>query len=464
MNNEYLGNVLIVEDDEITREILETTLSEAGFSVTTAYSIETLFHALEMKNYDALLLDLYLGDENALSVLPRVVQRCPRAKIVMMSAQGTIELAVSALEKGASTFVSKSKDPRAILKLLTERLQRPAPVSSSRFALADHGIIGESPAIMHLQEQIEQVSAFDSNVLILGESGTGKELVARAIHAASRRVDKQFQAINCGAIPANLMESELFGHKRGAFTDAKVDRKGIFQICEGGTLLFDEIGEMPLALQVKLLRVIQERQISPLGAGHSIPIDVRVIAATNRNPLTEVSAGTFREDLYYRLAVITIELPSLRDRKSDIPILVRHFLDKMNERFGKEIAPPTPDVEARLMACDWPGNIRELQNAIERGVILSRDGKLHIEDMFQSLDYKAVLPQHAAPDPTNGEPITSKPLSDAKQDFERQYLRQLLEMTRGNITEVARISERYRADVYRMMAKHGLGWEEFRAP
>lgn len=463
MNSQCLGQILIVEDDDVARELLDATLSQAGFSVTTARDIDSLVTALGQKTFDALLLDLFLGDEDALGILPFVVRNYPYTKIIMMSAQGTVELAVAALQQGASTFITKSKNPQDILKELTERLKRPALAPASpTFKLGEHGIIGESPAILRIQKQIELIKDVDSTVLIVGESGTGKEVVARAIHSASNRAQRRFEAINCGAIPASLLESELFGHKRGAFTDAKADRKGIFQITQGGSLLLDEIGEMPLELQVKLLRVLQEREITPLGSGQAVPIDVRVIAATNRNPLEEARGGTFREDLYYRLAVITIELPSLRERKSDIPLLVKHFLEKINQRFSKEVSPPSASLEARLMAYDWPGNIRELQNAVERGVILSVDGKLHLEDMFQSLDHRATRMVQQAAQTSPSDDALTKSLSDAKQDFERAYLRQLLEMTRGNIAEVARISDRYRADVYRLLSKHGLEWEEFR--
>ncbi len=461
-NKEYLGQVLVVDDDPDIRSVLEASLVDAGFSATTAEGIPSLRSALLQRSYDAILLDLFLGDDDALTVLPHIVQKYPYTKVIMMSAQGTVELAVDALQKGASTFISKSKNSSEIVEELKKRLNREAAEKDLSNSLAEHGIIGDSPAIQQTLSQIERIKDVDSTVLVVGESGTGKELVARAIHNASKRVGRRFEAINCGAIPGTLLESELFGHKRGAFTDAKADRKGIFQMCEGGSLLLDEIGEMPLELQVKLLRVLQEREIQPLGAGRSVPVDVRVIAATNRNPLDEVRAGAFREDLYYRLAVITIELPPLRDRKSDIPQLVNHFLLKMKERFQKEITKPSRELEARLMAYDWPGNIRELQNAVERGVILSKDGDLHIEDMFSSLDHKMERPKEGK-QVVLDEKMFAKPLSDAKQDFEKEYLRQLLEVTRGNIAEIARISHRYRADIYRLLSKHGLEWEEFRS-
>ncbi len=247
---------------------------------------------------------------------------------------------------------------------------------------ASLGIIGASQSIQQVFDRIHQVKDVDSTVLINGESGTGKELVARAIHQSSTRAKERFEAVNCGAIAANLLESELFGHKRGAFTDAKADRKGLFEVCDGGTLFLDEIGEMPMNLQVKLLRVLQEREVMPVGSSSTIKVNTRVVAATNKNLADEVKAGNFRTDLYYRLNVLQILLPPLRERTEDIPLLVRFFLDRFNKRFTKSIQPPTKELESRLVSYAWPGNIRELQNAVERGVVLSEDNTLSLDVML----------------------------------------------------------------------------------
>ncbi len=461
MSEKYSGQILIVEDDVIMGELLQAELEEAGFRVTLARDLATLRQTLSQRTYDYALMDLFLEEESSLEAIPLLVRESPYTKIIIMSAHGTLELAVDAMEKGASSFISKTKDPKELIASLKEKMghmPKAGPVVSAASPDETYGIIGNSPAIHDVLARIKQVKDIDSTVLITGESGTGKELVARAIHSASNRSTERFEAINCGAIPENLLESELFGHKRGAFTDAKADRKGLFELCQKGTLFLDEIGELPLNLQVKLLRVLQERQVMPLGGSESIAINTRVIVATNRVLPAEVKKGTFRTDLYYRLNVIQIQLPALRERKMDIPALVEFFLKRFNQRFSKNIQPPSRELEARLVAHAWPGNIRELQNALERGVVLSTDGTLQLENMIE-LEIVDNEPQGEA---GGAAALWSSPLSEAKKNFERTYLQQLLEMTKGNISEIARISGRYRADIYRLMTKYGVQWEEFR--
>jgi DNA-binding NtrC family response regulator len=303
-------------------------------------------------------------------------------------------------------------------------------------------------------------------VLILGESGTGKELVARAIHESSSRSDKPFMAINCGAIPEQLLESELFGHRRGSFTDAKSDRKGIFEVCSDGTLLLDEIGDMPLPLQTKLLRVLQERQITPIGATSPMPIRTRVIAATHRDIASEAKMRRFREDLYYRLSVVVVRLPPLRERRDDIPILTEHFLDEFNRRFDRQIRPPNASTMMQLISYDWPGNVRELQNAIERAVVLSSGDELQLDHTFSPTDSPTDNIDGAKKLTETSElssTLYTLTLSEAKQQFERTYLRQLLQRSRGNISEAARISGRYRADIYRLMNRYNLACDLLKA-
>ncbi len=456
----YAGQVLIVEDDPFMGELLQAELEEAGFRVTLARDLATLRQSLLQRTYDFALMDLFLENESSLEAIPLLVRESPYTKIIIMSAHGTLELAVDAMEKGASSFISKGKDPKELIAALKQKMGHvPKGAISSAVSVDSYGIIGDSPAIYDVLARINQVKDIDSTVLITGESGTGKELVARAIHSASHRSGERFEAINCGAIPENLLESELFGHKRGAFTDAKTDRRGLFELCQNGTLFLDEIGELPLNLQVKLLRVLQERQVMPLGGQESISINTRVIVATNRVLPTEVKKGTFRTDLYYRLNVIQIQLPALRERKMDIPALIEFFLKRFNQRFSKTILPPSRELEARLVAHGWPGNIRELQNALERGVVLATDGTLRLENMLDQEipESEAAVGLSASPDA-----LWSSPLSEAKKNFERTYLQQLLEVTKGNISEIARISGRYRADIYRLMTKYGVQWDEFR--
>ncbi len=454
----YSGQVLVVDDDRIVSELLQVELEGAGFRVSLASNLDELKKQVRQRTFDFVLLDLFLGEENAIEGIPFLIHESPYTKIIVMSAQGTIELAVDAMEKGASSFVAKSKDAKELVASLKEKLQQSAVgvvSSDSADPVGNYGIIGTHPAIKEVFTKIDQVKDIDSIVLISGESGTGKELVARAIHKASHRSKERFEAINCGAIPENLLESELFGHRKGAFTDAKADRKGLFEICENGTLFLDEIGEMPLNLQVKLLRVLQEKEVMPLGGSQSVKVNTRVIVATNRNLAQEVKEGRFRTDLFYRLNVLQIHLPPLRERRSDISLLIQFFLARFNQRFSKTIQPPSKELEARLMSHDWIGNIRELQNAVERGVVLSQDNQLHLENMLE--------PERSN---SNGngttDTIWSSPLSEAKKNFEKSYLQHLLEATKGNISEISRISGRYRADIYRLMTKYGVEWEEFR--
>jgi DNA-binding NtrC family response regulator len=450
----YAGQVLIADDDPFVCELLRAELEEAHFRVTVVASLPELRKCISQRSYDFVLLDLFLEDENAIEAIPFLVRESPYSKIIVMSAHGTIELAVDAMEQGASYFISKSKDPKVLVTALKDKMVIKTHTDDHPI-LENYGIIGNSPGILDVLQKINRIRDADSIVLITGESGTGKELVARAIHASSKCSQERFEAINCGAIPENLLESELFGYKKGAFTDAKTDRMGLFELCQNGTLFLDEIGDLPFNLQVKLLRALEEHEILPLGCSETIKVNTRVIAATNKNLPTEVKEGRFREDLYYRLNVLWVNLPALRERRADIPLLIGHFLKRFNQRFGKTVAFPTKELEARLVALDWPGNIRQLQNALERGVILSVDGQLHFEDMIEP-------ESHESPSQPFSENVWSIPLSDAKRDFEKAYLQRLLEATRGNISEIARISGRYRADIYRLMSKYGVEWEEFR--
>jgi len=455
-------NVLVVDDDTTMLDLLEAELEDKGFRVTKASDLATLYKRISERSFDLVLLDLFLGQEKGLEAIPVLVRETPYTKVVIMSASGTIELAVDALEKGASSFLCKSKDPRELVKALLDKVIA-ADTKTDAVAVPvteSSGIIGKTDAVHQVLAKINQYKDVDSTVLITGESGTGKELVARAIHNSSVRANKRFEAINCGAIPENLLESELFGHRRGAFTDAKTDRKGLFEICHQGTLFLDEIGEMPLGLQVKLLRVLQEREISPLGSAQTVKVDTRVLAASNRNLSEEVKKGNFRADLFYRLNVLNLELPPLRDRRQDIPLLLNYFLKRFNTRFSKNILPPSKEVEARLLQYGWPGNIRELQNAIERGVVLSTDGELHFEHM---LDLSRANAEPEATANHEDTPLWTGPLSEAKKQFEKAYLQHLLKSTQGNVSEVARISGRYRTDIYRLMTKYGLESEEFRS-
>ncbi len=465
MSSKYFGRLLIVDDDPVICRLYEATLAHAGFVVSVANDLRQMRDLVGQFSFTAVILDLNLGSEYGIDGLPFLLKQAPFAKVFILTSNATIEKAVECMQRGATGFLTKDMSPDKVVAEITRHLQpseRPAPSSGGELGedgLRRLGLIGESPAIRELLATIEKIRNVDSTVLILGESGTGKEVVARAIHSTSPRSTHRFEAINCGAIPENLLESELFGHKKGAFTDAKADRKGIFEICSQGTLLLDEIGDMPLSLQTKLLRVLQERQITPVGAGNSIPINTRVIAATHRDILDEAKSKRFREDLYYRLSVVVLHIPPLRHRTEDVPLLTRYFLEQFNKRFGRSVRYPSNQVMSRIVAYDWPGNVRELQNAIERAVVLSMDDMLHLEHMFQHLQTRQV--QGTSSSGVDSQ-VFALPLTEAKQHFEKAYLENLLKVSGGNISEAARISGRYRADIYRLMNRYGFDQDQFR--
>jgi DNA-binding NtrC family response regulator len=456
----YLGRLLIVDDEASSRQYYEALLSKTGYEVDACEDLRRMQESMTQVFYDAVLLDLQLGEEFGLDGLPFVLKTAPYTKVFVLTSDATVESAVESMRRGATGYLTKGMPPQKIIEELAARLHPHEPVEEKhRAELADIGLVGESEAIRETISMIERLRNVDSTVLILGESGSGKEVVARAIHKTSARAKERFDAINCGAIPEALLESELFGHKKGAFTDAKADRKGIFEVCSDGTLLLDEIGDMPISLQTKLLRVLQERQITPVGSTSPIPINTRVLAATHRDIFDEAKSKRFREDLYYRLSVVVIRIPPLRHRIEDIPILTNHFLEQFNKRFARDVRPPNNEVLARMMAYDWPGNVRELQNAIERAVVFARSDVLSIEDMFQHLNVKAAP---AVPGGALDPSVFSLPLTEAKQAFEKAYLEHLLKASGGNISEAARISGRYRADIYRLMHRYGLDQTEYR--
>ncbi|MEW6057026.1 MAG: sigma-54 dependent transcriptional regulator [Bdellovibrionota bacterium] len=447
--------VLVIEDSPEISLLIQELLESQGYIADTANSVETAERQLEAHefDYDCVLLDYRLGDEDGSQLLGSILGRNPAQSVIVMTAYGTIEKAVETLNQGALNYITKPFDNPQLLHFVEQACERSALKKENRRLQTMltgkppiESIIGTSPMMMKLYEQIRQVAQVDSTVLITGESGTGKELVARALHDLGTRAKNRFGAINCGAIPANLLESELFGHKRGAFTDARTDRKGLFESCNTGSLFLDEIGEMPIELQVKLLRVLQEKEIVPLGTDKSVSVDVRIITATNKNLREEVRKTKFREDLFFRINVIPLHVPALRERKEDIPLLAHHFLWQYSKQFGKKMEPIPEEIMRKLVAYDWPGNVRELQNNIERAVVMSVDGRLHTEHIFMDTMLSG------ATDGPRSEPLL--PYSEAKERFEKNYLDHLLEAAGGNITEAARLAGRYRADIYRLLSKY----------
>ncbi len=451
---DYSGRILIVDDDHEILEMYAHRLESDGFRVFKASNFREMKELIGQFNFDLVLLDVYLGKESGFDCLRYIVAEAPFSKVVVMTAKDSVELAIRAMENGAITFSPKSLGLEAVVATLKNHLTDPVTLEKPKDGLGSQfGLLGRSEAIQKILERIEQIKDINTTVLILGETGTGKELIARALHHFSVRSDERFEAVNCSAIPETLLEAELFGYKRGAFTDAKTDRMGLFQICSDGTLFLDEIGDMPITLQAKVLRVLQEREIRPLGCERTIKVNTRIITATHQNLREKIAKGLFREDLYYRLSVLPIEMPPLREHPEDIAVLVEHFLMEYSQQFGKVMRLPSHDVIARLKAYYWPGNVRELKNSVERGVILSKSGELQLDHILPMKDQTS---QNSSEQQDIYDSILSLSYSEAKEEFEKNYLLKLLSASGGNIAQAARIAGKFRSDIYRLMDKHQI--------
>jgi two-component system response regulator AtoC len=447
--------ILIVDDDDSLRDSLSMVLAAEGHDVLTACDGVRALEVIEKNPVDVVLSDLRMPGLDGLDLLPQIAQRLPGATIILMSAYGTEELALEAMRRGAYDYLAKPFQPADVLLTLRkarerERLRRTTALLQRDVerAVGDRPIVAASASMIELLEMLERTAAYKTTVLLTGESGTGKEVMARAIHAQSPRRSEAFVAVNCGAIPEALLESELFGHAKGAFTGADRARSGLFVEASGGTLFLDEIGELPPSLQVKLLRVLQEEEVRPVGESKPRQVDVRVIAATARDLDAAVADGSFRDDLYYRLNVVRVEVPALRERREDIPLLVDHFLAHFRDMIGKPVRSVTDDAMERLTAYRWPGNVRELENVIERAVILA-DG--------ESLDLQS-LPSTVVDAPESGEGATGQDysLKRARRAAEAQAIRRALRATDGNRTHAAKLLEiSHRALLYKIK-EYGL--------
>ena len=436
--------LLVVDDDADMLRLLTMRLTAAGYRVTAVTSAEAALTQLQLERPQLVLSDVRLPGKDGLALFDEIRAQHPSLPVILLTAHGTIPDAVEATERGVFTYLTKPFDGKALLNKIAEALALSAPVHvaqrGSPQAWQTH-IISRSSRMAEALAEAQMVAHSDASVLLRGESGTGKELLAQAIHQASARASKPFIAVNCGAIPEALLESELFGHVKGAFTDAVSNHKGLFQAADGGTLLLDEIGDMPPALQVKLLRVLQEREVRPVGASQSIPVDVRIISATHRDLDAAMEAGDFRADLYYRLNVVTLTLPPLSERREDIPLLANHFLVTLATKYGKRLSGFAPEALKALSTAAWPGNVRQLYNVVEQVCALSTTPLVPL-----------ALVQRALRSPS----VQVLTFAEAKQRFERDYLVGLLKLTDGNVADAARLADRNRTEFYRLMQKHGL--------
>jgi len=442
--------ILVIDDEKAVRETLSEVLADEGYAVTSVPSGEEGLRRLLEERHDLVFLDVWLRDKDGLAILEAARERLSEVPVVMISGHANVETAVRAVRLGAYDFLEKPLSLERVVLTARQAIERRdllAEVASFRGrAESESALLGDSPAMRRLQEEIARVAPTDARVLITGENGTGKELVARALHRLSARADSPLVEVNCAAIPEELIESELFGHVRGSFTGAAEDRRGKFEEADGATLFLDEVGDMSARTQAKVLRALQEGRFTRVGGTRAISSDTRVLSATNKNLTEEIRRGAFREDLYFRLAVVPLEVPPLRDRAGDIPLLARHFLNEASVRFGRRPKSLSASALQALRVYRWPGNVRELKNLVERLMILSPAEKIRAEDLPADLRGREAG-ETAPPD---------APLREARNDFERHYILAALRRNRGNVTRTAEALELERSNLYRKLRGYGI--------
>ena len=452
------GQALVVDDEQETCDLLEMALVRHGFKVTTCTEAHRALELVATQDFDVVLTDLNMPDMSGLELCERVLGTRPNMPVVVITGQGSLEAAIGAIRVGAYDFITKPVDAKLLYlsvsraiqhRHLQEEVRRLRAAVGADSDTAENAIIGQSGAMRRVDELVARVGESDASVLIHGETGTGKELIARGIHNRSRRKDGPFVAINCAAVPHSLIESELFGHARGAFTDAKAQRTGLFVQASGGTLFLDEIGELPIDMQPKLLRALQERKVRPVGANNEVPFDSRIVAATNRNLEDEVYEKRFREDLYYRINVVKIDVPPLRERGGDVLHLAQYFLKQFAARNDKSALELSTTSAEKLMAYNWPGNVRELENCMEHAVALARFDQITVEDLPEKIRaYNAERFVVAANDPT--EIVTM-------DELERRYILRVLSLVGGNKSRAAQVLGFDRRTLYRKLERYGEG-------
>jgi two-component system response regulator GlrR len=433
--------VVLVDDDKDLLQLIAMRLTAAGYAVTAVESGEAALAAVSVARPQVVVTDLRMQGMDGMALFDAIHRDSPSLPVVILTAHGTIPEAVSATRRGVFSFLTKPFEPKVLLDTVAEAMRLSSPPASGELEAWRAELITRSSSMEDLLSQARRVAASDASVCIFGASGTGKELLARAIHRASPRAQAPFVAVNCGAIPEGLLESELFGHKKGSFTGAVSDRRGLFQAAQGGTLFLDEIGDMPLPLQVKLLRVLEERRVRPVGSSESHEVDVRVIAATHRKLEERIASGEFREDLYYRLNVVKLYIPTLAERREDIPLLANAFLSRLGARYRREGLTLSPEAMELLVSAPWPGNVRQLLNVIEQSVALSATQVIADSLVRQAL---------------NAKESELTPLDEARKAFEREYLVRILKITGGNVTHAARLAGRNRTEFYRLLERHAL--------
>lgn len=450
--------ILLVDDDADLLELLSMRLKSSGYQITTADSAETALNYLDIVRPHLVISDIQMQGMDGMALFEQIHRTTPTLPVIILTAFGTIPDAVAAVQRGIFGYLTKPYDPKILLGQIERAMAlSPGSITGAQPSAAnDHGqssqwkqnIITQSAIMQDLLVKVELVAQKNASVLLHGESGVGKELFARAIHQGSSRHNQPFVTINCAAIPEHLLESELFGHAKGAFTGAVRDHTGLFQLAEGGSLFLDEIGDMPLLLQVKLLRALQERTIRPVGSNEDISIDVRVISATHKDLRAEIATGNFREDLFYRLFVVSLTIPPLAQRQEDIPLLANHFLRLFSEKHQKNINALSPGAINFLLTSPWPGNIRQLMNVIEQSVVMSTIPIIS-EELVRNAIHKDEVP------------ISS--FEQARKQFEREYLVRLLKITSGNVTQAAKLAKRNRTEFYKLLNRHQLDYSLYKS-
>ena len=443
--------ILVVDDEPIIADNLRLTLEREGYDVETAMNTVTAILRMEEREFSLALVDLVLPDGDGLHLLRMLKGKDATLEVIIMTGHSSIGKAVEATKQGAFYFVAKPFDSDEMLSLVAKALERRrlvAETSDLRRRLAEQSgygrMLGSAPAMKRVFEMLDSVAGSDANVLIVGESGTGKELAANAVHAQSPRVEGPLVKINCAALPKDLIESELFGHVKGAFTGASTDKPGLLEEAHRGSLLLDEITEMPLDLQAKLLRVLEDRTVRRLGGSKAVPVDFRLISSTNLDPMTALREGRLRQDLYFRINTVTVTLPPLRDRTPDIPVLANAFLERFRLRHGREVEGVDPEAYRRLLSYPWPGNVRELEHAIERAVLVARDRQITVPDLPESLQAAAGASDVAAPPP------------GSLEEIERTSIVRALETSGWNKQAAAALLGLRRPTLYSKMRRHGI--------